>query len=472
LRAVDQIGQLATVEGADWDLEIGTVSALNYRRRSPLALLFDDIAGYPRGYRVLTGSVSSAQRLGYTLGLGTAQDDRSLVENLRGLPTRWQNTAAQHRATQTDVAPILDNCVEAPDVDLSIFPTPRWHEHDGGRYLGTGCMVITSDPHSGAVNGGAYRIQLQDDGRTATINIGPGKHGHQNIEKWFASEGRAPFVASMGHDPIFLVVAGTEVPAGVSELDYAGAVLGRPVEFVRAGETGLPIPATSEIAVEGWLTPDTTRTEGPFGEWTGYYSGSDAPVLAMNISRLYFRDEPIILGAPPGLPPHDYSYMRSVMKSAMILDGLTSSGLTGVTGVWAHECGGGRLLIAVALKQAYGGHSRQAAYLTAQGPFSAYMNRYVIVVDDDIDPRNLDEVMWAVCTRSDPANDIEIMTKSWGDSVDPVLSSSNLPYNSRAVIDACRDFHLLTKFPKVAHPNESLIQAARRRWPDLLAEGR
>src|SRR5690606_37608304 len=123
---------------------------------------------------------------------------------------------------------------------------------------------------------------------------------------------------------------------------------------------------------------------------------------------------PIQLGAPPGKPPFDYSYMRTVMKSAMIEDELVRSGLSGIKAAWAHEAGGGRLFVAVAIEQRYAGHARQVAHLAAHGPAAAYMNRFVVVVDDDIDVTNLDEVIWAICTRSDPATDIEILRRTWG----------------------------------------------------------
>ena len=190
--------------------------------------------------------------------------------------------------------------------------------------------------------------------------------------------------------------------------------------------------------------------EGPFGEWTGYYSGSLQPVPAMEIERLYFRNNPIILGTPPGKPPNDYSYMRALLKSAMIQDELAKIGVRDVRGVWAHETGGGRLLIVVSIKQRFCGHSRQAGYITAQCQAAAYMNRFVIVVDDDVDPMNLEEVMWAVSTRCEPAEDIEIMRKSWGSRVDPLLANPAAPYNSRALIDACRPFEKLDTFPRVA----------------------
>jgi UbiD family decarboxylase len=472
LRAIDELGELQVVDGADWNLELGGISELNYRRKPSAALLFDRIKDYPPGWRVLTGSLTSSRRVGVTLRLGNDYTDQQLVEALRGKPMEWEAQASRFEPLAIDRAPVYENAVEGADVDLLRFPVPLWHEHDGGRYIGTGCIVMTCDPDTGQVNGGAYRMQVQEDGRTATVNPVPGKHGWQHIDKWFKTEGRAPVAVSLGHDPLLLMVAGTEVPTGISELSYAGAMIGRPLEVVRGEITGLPIPASSEIAIEGWLYKDRVLPEGPYGEWTGYYSGSQVPIPALEISRLYFRNDPILLGAPPSKPPHDYSYMRTVMKSAMIHDALAKAGIPDVRGVWAHECGGGRLLLAVSIRQRYCGHSRQAAYVTAQCQAAAYMNRYVIVVDDDVDPMNLEDVMWAVSTRTEPAEDIEIMKKSWGSKADPMLRDHRRPYNSRAIIDACRPYDWMDEFPRVAQASPAFLRNVRQKWDVVFSDPR
>ena len=242
---------------------------------------------------------------------------------------------------------------------------------------------------------------------------------------------------------------------------------GSPV--VEGQDTGLPIPAGSELAIEGWLTPENVRDEGPFGEWTGYYSATPRPIVAMDITRLYQREDPIMLGAPPGKPPHDYSYMRTIMKSAMIEDALVGAGVRGVQKVWAHEAGGGRLLVAVSISQKYAGHARQVAHLTAQAPTAAYMNRYVIVVDEDIDVASLDEVVWAMCTRTDPGQDIDILRRTWGSKLDPMLADGETPHNSRAVVDACIPYERLSTFPKVSESDPAYLATVAQDWAHVLS---
>ena len=472
LARVEQLGELQHVSGAHWDLEIGTISEINYRRKPPAALLFDDIVGYPRGYRVLTGALSNARRMAIALGLDPNLDTAGLIQSLRGKPLQWEMAAPRFEPDVIKTGPILENVVQARDVDLTRFPAPRWHEHDGGRYIGTGVAVVTSDPDTGRINVGAYRMMIQEDGRSATINAEAGKQGRAQYERWFAREGKAPVLASFGHDPLLLMVAGTEVPNAISEYAYAGAMIGEKLCVVRGEVTGLPMPAAAEIIVEGWIRPDRLLKEGPFGEWTGYYSGSIRPVPTMDIERVYFRNDPIILGAPPGKPPNDYSYMRALLKSAMIQDELVKIGLRDVRGVWSHESCGGRLLIVVSIRQRFCGHSRQAGYLTAQCPAAAYMNRFVIVVDDDVDPMNLEEVMWAVSTRCEPSEDIEILRKSWGSKVDPLLDDPSAPYNTRAVIDACRPFEKLATFPRVAQASPARVRQTVAKWNELFADQR
>ena len=468
----ESLGELQHVSGAHWNQEIGAISEINYRRKPSAALLFDDIAGYPRGHRVLTGSLSNSRRMAMTLGLDPTLDTAGLVQALRGKPREWEINAPQFEPTVVKSGPILENVVKAGAVDLTRFPAPFWHEHDGGRYIGTGVAIITSDPDTQRINVGAYRVMIQEDGRSCTVNAEAGKQGRAQYERWFAKSGKAPVMASFGHDPLLLMVAGTEVPNTISEYAYAGAMVGQKLDVVRGEVTGLPMPAGAEIVVEGWLRPDRMMVEGPFGEWTGYYSGSLRPVPQIEIERVYYRNNPIILGAPPGKPPNDYSDMRALLKSSMIQDELVKAGVRDVRGVWAHETGGGRLLIAVSIKQRFCGHSRQAGYITAQCQAAAYMNRFVIVVDDDVDPMNLEEVMWAVCTRCEPSEDIEIMRKSWGSKVDPMLADPTVPYNTRALIDACRPFEKIDTFPRVAQSSPARVRETVAKWKDLFTDPR
>ena len=203
------------------------------------ALLFDDIVGYPHGYRVLTGSLSNARRMAVTLGLDPELDTVGLVQALRGKPLEWEAAAPRFEPScSTGRRSSRTSSMAATSIS-SRFPAPLWHEHDGGRYIGTGVAVVTSDPDTGRINVGAYRMMIQEDGRSATINAEAGKQGRAQYDRWFAKHGKAPVLASFGHDPLMLMVAGTEVPNTISEYAYAGAMVGQKLSVVRGEVTGL-----------------------------------------------------------------------------------------------------------------------------------------------------------------------------------------------------------------------------------------
>ena len=469
LDEVRRLGELRDVSGADWNLELGTISELNVKKENPPALLFDRIPGYPAGYRVLTCSTSSPARLASILRLGPERSHHGLVQKLRGKPAEWQARAKEYPPVTVAGGPVFENRASGADVDLFAFPAPLWHELDGGRYIGTGCMVVTKDYDSDWINVGTYRVMIHDRNHVG-LDMVPGKHGAIQYRKYMDAGKPFPVCIVVGADPLGYLIAGIEVPFGMCEYDYIGAILGEPVAVAKGELTGLPFPAASEIVLEGWAHPGDERIEGPFGEFHGYYPGKAATAPAVRVERVYFRNDPIIVGSPPAKPPNDYSYSKAVMRSAMLMDALAAAGVPDVKAVWAHEIGGARMFNVVAIKQRYAGHARQAGHILNQCGVGAYMSRYSVVVDDDIDPSNLQEVMWAVATRTDPAIDIDIIQRGMGSKNDPmsIAYPYDAPLASKAIIDACRPYDFLDRFPAVAEASKELQEKVRAKWKDLL----
>jgi 4-hydroxy-3-polyprenylbenzoate decarboxylase len=155
------------------------------------------------------------------------------------------------------------------------------------------------------------------------------------------------------------------------------------------------------------------------------------------------------------VPPSDFSYSKCVMKAGMIWDEVERAGLAGVQGVWVHEAGCARMFNVMAIKQAFAGHAKQAALLAASCQSGSYLGRFVVVVDDDVDPTNLEEVIWAMCTRCDPAEDIDIARRTWSGPLDPRLPKGTT-WNSRGLIDACRPYDMLKDFPPVVKASAEL----------------
>lgn len=466
LSKVEAKGELKRIDGADWNLEIGTISSLHSRSEPCYALLFDNIKGYPRGHRVLTCSVTNQKRLELALYLPEADSGMELVRIMREKLAGWEGTMHQFPYQFVASAPLLENVRSGKDINLFELPIPKWHEADGGRYLGTGDAIITQDPETGEVNLGTYRIMVHDE-KTTALYMSPGKHGRIHYEKYHALGKPCPVAMSFGHHPVVNRVAGMEVPPGC-EYNFIGAIQGEPVKVVKEEITGLPIPADSEIVVVGWVPPGKTRIEGPFGEWTGYYASKEREAPIVEVERIYFRNSPIILGAPPMRPPSDGSLFQLIKSSALLWNALVKSNVPDVRGVWMSEVGMQQFVV-VSIKQRYPGHARQAAFLTCQNRPAAYHGRYVVVVDEDIDPSNIEDVMWALSTRTDPEKDIDIVRRAWSTPLDTMIRKpTNAYFNSRAVIDACKPFEWIKEFPEAITMSDEWAAKVKDKWGSVL----
>jgi len=213
--------------------------------------------------------------------------------------------------------------------------------------------------------------------------------------------------------------------------------------------------------------------EGPFGEWLGYYASGARPEPVVRIQGVYYRDDPVILGQPPVKPPSGYQLATCFLRSADLWEQLEAAGLPGITGVWSHQVPG---LYVVGIKQGFGGHAMQAAMLAAQCKTSAYLSRMIVVVDDDIDVSDLGEVMWAVCTRADPAKDYTIFSDCWSSPLDPLITPEDREQrnfvNSRVIINATRPYRWRHQFPKVNAVSPELRSQVLQKWEDAVAQMR
>jgi UbiD family decarboxylase len=281
-------------------------------------------------------------------------------------------------------------------------------------------------------------------------------------------------VFCFGQHPLLLMVGGGfPVPAGQSEFDLAGAITRQRVPVISGPVTGLPVPADAEIAVEGYLCPGKKELEGPFGEFTGYFAGDAAKRPFLDVKALYYRNDPVILGALPGKPPHDYSYLMSPTRSAMIRDAFSRAGIPGIGRVRVSEAGASIFWIVTSIRQQYAGHAMRAAGFAALCRPGTEMTRYSIVVDDDVDPVNNDEVVWALSTRTDPLADIDILRQGNTNELDPMVGpedrSRHRILNNRAIINACIPYdRLISKsFSRVAESPAETVAAVRAKWSAL-----
>jgi len=430
------------------------------------AALFDNIPGYPKGYRILTnffGGKRMNMTFGFPQGLSRVDLSNELnkaLQDMKTLPYEFVKDG-----------PILENVLEGDKVNVLSFPAPRWHEKDGGRYIGTGSFNITRDPDEGWINLGTYRVMVQDE-KTVGFYISPGKHGRIHRDKYLSRNQPMPAAIVIGGDPLLFLMACNEVPYGISEYELVGALRDKSYPVLQGKITGLPIPAHAEIVFEGFVDPKKRRREGPFGEWTGYYASDARDEPVMEVKAIYYRNDPILLGCPPNLTPDELARYRAVIRSGLLKQQLEKAGLTGIKAVWAHEVGSSRMLLNIAIKQLYAGHATQVGHVASQCHVGAYAGKYVIVVDEDIDVSNLEEVIWAMLTRSDPATSIDIIHNAWSTALDPRIHPDDKAKgkltNSRAIIDATRPYEWRDRFPEVNMPSPEVSRKAREKFSYLL----
>ena len=464
IERADEMGELRTVTGASWEQDIGEVSEMLIHTLGSPTVLFDEIPGYPAGQRLLVNGNATRSRLALTLGLPTDIERRPLMDEFLRLTESTRAVAPE----VVETAPIFENVQIGKDVDVYTFPTPQWHPEDGGRYIGTGCAIVTRDPDDGWLNLGCYRVMIHDKNHVG-VYISPGKHGRQMRDKYFARKEPCPVAIVCGMDPLVFASSTIEVPFGVSEYEWCGAIRGEPYRVVNLPITGLPVPASSEIVLEGYLHWDKMAPEGPFGEWTGYYGKLQEAEPVLEVEAVYYRNDPIMLGVPPNKPPaYDPYLYREYLRAAILLRELQGTGIPGVVDINCFAVGGTRLFNVVSIEQKYAGHARQTLHAMASLNASNYMGRIVAVVDEDVDVTDLDDVMWAILTRMDPIRDCDIRERMTSGPLDPAIHPDDKRYNSRRLIDACKPFEWKDRFSTPIGPDAKTKAETRKKWGHLL----
>jgi UbiD family decarboxylase len=464
-QAVDEWREIAD---AHWDLEIGALTETTAELiTDPPLLLFDRVQGYPAGYRVVSLLLASTKRAALALGLPL---DRPKLELVR-LAARKVRNVQPLPPVEVPTGPVMENVLEGDAIDVWRFPVPRYHAEDGGRYIGTGDTLINRDPDSGHLNMGTYRMQAHESNLLG-LWMSPGQHGRLIAQRYWDRGESCPVVATFGVDPVTFMAAHTKIPWGQSELEWVGGFRGQPLEIIRGPITGLPIPAHAEIAIEGEIPPPDVqaRDEGPFGEWPGYYSGgtrgTGRPQPVIRVKAIYHRNDPILDNEAPLWPGASKFGIR--ISAGVIWDQLESMGVQDVVGVDTYT----PYLVAVAIRQRFAGHAKQAGHAALACSAAARNGRYIVVVDDDIDVTDMKEVLWAMQTRVDPATNIELIDGAWSTPLDPRMPpdkrASGDHTNSRAIFYAVRPFAWRDKFPQVSRTPKELRREIVEKYRGVL----
>ena len=470
LARIDDMGELVRIADAvDRDEEMSAISYLVAKQNPSPAVLFENAAGFedsPIGARLLWNILGpSIRRIAVTLEEPADTPAMALIEKAKN---KLKQRLAP-RQVAADEAPLFENTLTGADIDLDLLPIPRHWPLDGGRYAGTGDVVITRDPDNGYLNLGTYRMMQQGKNQVG-LYLSPGKDARLHITRYWERGQPVEVAAAWGVDPLYLMLGSQTFAKNISEYEYIGGIKGQAVPVVEGKTTGLLLPANAEIVIEGVIRPNSVKSEGPFGEFPGYYGRPEAGCPLIEVTAMHYRSKPILTNAlMADYPSCEQSGFFSVIRSAKIWDDLDKLGVPGIKGVYAHPAAaGGFGMTVVSLEQRHAGHAAQVLALAAQVPGGAYYTKWIVAVDDDIDPTNMDEVIWAMASRCNPIEDIDILRNTWSTWLDPTQNPpEKRPYGSKALINACKEHRHLPVFSKRTTLRQEVYERVAARWQAL-----
>lgn len=468
------IGELLQIDqSVDWNEEMSAITYLVAKQDPSPAILFENPKGYedsPVGARLLWNILGpSSKRIALTI---EEPPETPTLELIRRLKDKMKNRIPPREVPEAE-APVYENHQMGQDVDLGLLPIPKHWPLDGGRYAGTADAVFTRDPDSGYLNIGTYRMMLQGKNEVG-LYLSPGKDARLHITRSWEQGKPVPVAAAWGIDPLFMLVGSQTFPKNVSEYEFAGGIKGEAIPVVRAQTSDLLIPANAELVIEGVIKPNSVKTEGPFGEFPGYYGRPEAGCPLVDVTAVHYRSRPILTNAiMADYPSCEQSGFFAIIRSARIWDDLDKLGIPGIQGVYAHPAGaGGFGMTVISLEQRYAGHAAQCLALAGQVPGGAYYTKWIIAVDEDIDPTDMDQVIWAMSSRSNPIEDIDILRNTWSTWLDPTQNPpEERPYGSKALINACKEHRYLPVFSKRTTLRRETYDGVAKRWKELRLPG-
>ncbi len=446
----------------DRDLELAHVAKVNEQESGP-ALLFDRVKGYP-GTSVLTSAFTSRERVALALDL---PPETRFLEIARS----WVQRIKDKRVPPVEVA--SGACQEVvqkgDDADLDSLPSPWFYPKDGGRYVGTAAYLVSRNLETGRLNLGTYRVMVID-GKRAGIQIIKAKDAEIDLRGYAAAKRPMPVALVIGGDPLLFLCSSTLFPLTESEYEVVGALRDAPVPVVRAETSDLLVPADAEIVIEGEIVPGELLPEGPFGEYPGYYTGAGAVDREyIRVTCITRRRDPILWSTTVGKPITDTHMIMGINRTASLWNDLQNMKIPGIMGVYGPPAAAGRMLAIIQLKQMYHGHSTQvglAAFATVTGNYGL---KTVILVDEDIDPENMDQVMYALAFRYQPDRGTQILERGRSTPLDPSLPIEQRYMTSRVILDTCIPYEWDHK-PMPIEMDEALVKRIRSEWASYFEE--
>jgi len=478
LKQLEAVGELARVAPeVDPNLEMGAIAdRVSKEPGGGKALLFEKPTG--KAMPVAMNAFGSLKRM--EMALGVDKEPRGLdaiadrIEKLVQEAMPKPGTGFFEKLAKLPVLAEVSNwmpktvrkglCQEivlkGDQVKLSELPVLTTWPEDGGPFITLG-MSHTRNKQTGHRNMGLYRLQVYDD-RTLGFHTQLHHDGARNRHGYDRSE-RMPVAVSFGGDPALTYAATAPLPPFLSEVMFAGFLRGEGIEMVSCVTNDLEVPADSEIVIEGYVNPGELRREGPFGDHTGYYSlADDYPVL--HVEAITMRKNPVFPATIVGRPPQEDAYLG--LATERIFLPLLRMVLPEIRDMHLPAAGAFHNLVILSMKKEYPGHAQKvmnAIWGTGQIMFT----KGIVVVDEDIDPHDMNEVLFRLTSNVDPKRDM-LFTEGPLDVLDH--AADRFAFGSKVGIDATRKNRpwdgYAREWPRDLVFPEEILDRVGRRWKD------
>jgi UbiD family decarboxylase len=420
------------------------------------AVLHNNISGYP-GWRVFHDGFSTRELVAWGFGL----DLDNLVSNLIVKLEKSEPI----KPKVVDTGPCKEVKILGEDIDLTYMPIVFTGELEGPPFI-TGGISNIKDPETGWINTGIRRFQIKGPRKMNNLVL-PFQHEGVIFSKFIQRNEPAPIAVIIGADPLFYLASQLPADPQVDEMDIWGSIAGEPLEVVRCETNDIVVPAHAEIIIEGEMDPRERVLEGPFSEYTGYNSIlRRVPVI--RVKAVTMRERPIYYHIYNGSPRSETLTMFTAMNEVVLYNQLKAitpeivdvsllSTLGGVTAI----------SISRSAKQRIPGLAKRVAFAVKVIKAGAFVKN-VVVVDEDIDVRDPDQVLWSMSTRFQGSKDIDIVKGYTGNFLDPSEPWGGLGpgYNAYTIFDCTEKMppYDLSYRRGLARPSEEVFQNIVKEW--------
>ena len=427
IKQLEKQGELKRIQyEADPYLEITEICDRTLKQEGP-ALLFER----PKGYNVpLLGNLfGTAHRVAMGMGAESVTALREIGELLAYLkepePPKGMKDAMEKLPVFKQVLNMAPKVVKSPhcqevvlegdEIDLSRYPIQTCWPEDAGPLI-TWALVVTKGPYKDRQNLGIYRQQVIGKNKTIMRWLAH-RGGALDFREWQQTHPGQPFPVSvaLGADPATILGAVTPVPDSLSEYAFAGLLRGSKTEVADCLSNHLQVPASAEIVLEGFIHPGETAPEGPFGDHTGYYNEVDRfPVFT--IEKITERYQPIYHSTYTGRPPDEPAILGVALNEVFVP--ILQKQFPEIVDFYLPPEGCSYRMAVISMKKQYAGHAKRVMLGTWSFLRQFMYTKFVIVVDDDVNPRDWKDVIWAMTTRMDPSRDTTLLDNTPIDYLD------------------------------------------------------